>query len=665
MQKTKDLFLEKNISANNLNTGLKGESKENSIHVHKNILETPHFSANGKSGTKENIIISNESSVNNSNNDSLNVSNNTHINDQYIDDHGFQEFQESKFQYAKRLLNVNFLCLVFISLVFILLALILPILITRISKKKNYITLSKEDLAMIAYAKNTTSKGQPLVPKTFRIDPDTPDTAKLFKSSTNEFWQLVFSDEFNQDGRKFGPGDDPVWEAQDLHYWPTNDLEYYHPKQVTTKNGSLQLTIDKIKTDKNFDYTSGMMNSWNKFCFQGGYIEVRASFPGDGKAQGFWPAAWTLGNLGRAGYGASNDGTWPYTYNSCDNGVLVNQTNSFLSHLPGQRLNACVCKGDHPSPGIGRGAPEIDIFEGATRGGETNTLSMSLQVAPFDFHYTVNNTHTKIFDKADYNSYTGGELQQSVSAIYTYDPLLAGKDKYGVYGFEYLPGPDGYVQWYADGKPVYRVSAKAIGPNPLSKVTQRLISEEPMYLLLNLGMSNSWSSVELEKLAFPSTLKFDYVRLYQHPDRIRLSCDPPDRPTADYIMNHPRAYYNKYYRFWTRRYAKSGFIEKRFSEECLFCRNIAIKTIEHMLLECSRWQALRADILAQYINIYRAQELKLSSTRIRKNPTVLCVKTTLATAKFFNAIALPRYLMLNSIRLVPIPPNQCPPVRRL
>ncbi|PVU91669.1 hypothetical protein BB561_004262 [Smittium simulii] len=109
----------------------------------------------------------------------------------------------------------------------------------------------------------------------------------------------------------------------------------------------------------------------------------------------------------------------------------------------------------------------------------------------------------------------------------------------------------------------------------------------------------------------------------------------------------------------------SGFIEKRFIEECPFCRNIAPETIEHMLLECSRWQALRADILAQYINIYRAQllgeELKLSSTRIRKDPTVLCVKTTLATAKFLNAIALPRYLMLNSIRLAPIPPNQCSP----
>ncbi|PVU87034.1 hypothetical protein BB561_006479 [Smittium simulii] len=58
---------------------------------------------------------------------------------------------------------------------------------------------------------------------------------------------------------------------------------------------------------------------------------------------------------------------------------------------------------------------------------------------------------------------------------------------------------------------------------------------------------------------------------------------------------------------YSRRYAKSGFIKKNFIEECLFCKNIAPENIEHMLLECTRWRVLRADILAQYINIYRAQ----------------------------------------------------------
>jgi beta-glucan synthesis-associated protein KRE6 len=52
------------------------------------------------------------------------------------------------------------------------------------------------------------------------IDLDTPTDAYTVKDKRdgNE-WQLVFSDEFNTDGRTFWPGDDPFWEAVDLHYW--------------------------------------------------------------------------------------------------------------------------------------------------------------------------------------------------------------------------------------------------------------------------------------------------------------------------------------------------------------------------------------------------------------------------------------------------------------
>lgn len=60
---------------------------------------------------------------------------------------------------------------------------------------------------------------------------------------------------------------------------------------------------------------------------------------------------------GRAGYGATNDGMWPYSYDSCDIGTLQNQTypdksgpllaltegdqysDGVLSYLPGQRLS--------------------------------------------------------------------------------------------------------------------------------------------------------------------------------------------------------------------------------------------------------------------------------------------------------------------------------------
>ena len=114
-----------------------------------------------------------------------------------------------------------------------------------------------------------------------------------------------------------------------------------------------------------------------------------------------------MGNLGRAGYGASLDGLWPYTYDSCDVGTLPNQTfpdgtplaatntgydQGVLSYAPGQRLSACTCTGeDHPGPikndgsFVGRSAPEIDILEAIvdekTRVGY---ISQSAQWAPYD-----------------------------------------------------------------------------------------------------------------------------------------------------------------------------------------------------------------------------------------------------------------------------------------
>jgi hypothetical protein len=58
------------------------------------------------------------------------------------------------------------------------------------------------------------------------IDPDTPLEA-LTKSSyvDGRELKLIFSDEFNTDGRSFYPGDDPYWEAVDLHYW---QVCYFH-----------------------------------------------------------------------------------------------------------------------------------------------------------------------------------------------------------------------------------------------------------------------------------------------------------------------------------------------------------------------------------------------------------------------------------------------------
>ena len=114
-----------------------------------------------------------------------------------------------------------------------------------------------------------------------------------------------------------------------------------------------------------------------------------------------------MGNLGRAGYGASLDGTWPYTYDACDVGTVSNQTingspvaatedgdasqGGVLSFLPGQRLSRCTCKGEsHPGPMhsdgtyVGRSAPEIDIFE-AQITNNVGQVSQSAQWGPFNY----------------------------------------------------------------------------------------------------------------------------------------------------------------------------------------------------------------------------------------------------------------------------------------
>ncbi|KAG6894893.1 hypothetical protein C0992_004071, partial [Termitomyces sp. T32_za158] len=276
------------------------------------------------------------------------------------------------------------------------------------------------------------------------------------------------------------PGDDPFWEAVDLWYDATGDLEWYDPQQITTRNGSLVITLDSTDTlqsgltqgstapftaaqNHNLNYRSGMLQSWNKFCFSSGYIEVSVVLPGaNSESKGYWPGAWTMGNLARPGYPATTDGMWPYTYDSCDVGTFPNQTlkdgsgpaaalhsdasrskyNNELSWLSGQRLSYAlsylpctrahapqrlVMSGsDHPGPStsVGRGAPEIDIFE-AEHAKDTplgQVVSMPAQFAPFSADYVyLNSTADQwtVFSPnvTRPNSYKGSAVQQAVSGI--------------------------------------------------------------------------------------------------------------------------------------------------------------------------------------------------------------------------------------------------------
>lgn len=140
------------------------------------------------------------------------------------------------------------------------------------------------------------------------VDVDTPLEARTKKDyKDGKDWQLIFSDEFNRDGRTFYPGDDPYWEAVDLQYWQTNNLEWYDPAAITTKDGSLEITLTKQNVHE-LEYQGGMMSTWNKFCFTGGVVEASLVLPGANNIAGLWPAFWLMGNLGRAGFGASLEG---------------------------------------------------------------------------------------------------------------------------------------------------------------------------------------------------------------------------------------------------------------------------------------------------------------------------------------------------------------------
>ena len=134
------------------------------------------------------------------------------------------------------------------------------------------------------------------------------------------------SDEFNVPNRTFADGDDPIWTALDKSDDDSSSagggsLHFYNSSTVTTnEDGHLEIRsiIGETKWDhfnpakqtykhvtKNFK--SGMMQSWNKFCFTGGILEVDVIFPGDPYIGGLWPAIWILGNLGRATYEASTN----------------------------------------------------------------------------------------------------------------------------------------------------------------------------------------------------------------------------------------------------------------------------------------------------------------------------------------------------------------------
>ena len=204
------------------------------------------------------------------------------------------------------------------------------------------------------------------------VDPDTPAINRVTRSFTDgEIYDIVMSDEFNRDGRFFKDGYDPIWTAvqrsdDDQTAQGKKSLQFYNNSYAYTSGGSLVIeTTDEDTSWRGFNpyqkkferlqrhFRSGMVQSWNKFCFTGGIIEFDVQLPGRPDVGGLWPAVWLLGNLGRATYEASTNLVWPWSYPTCNRGLQKAQEISGCDVTEHFDLNS------HQ----GRGATEIDILE--------------------------------------------------------------------------------------------------------------------------------------------------------------------------------------------------------------------------------------------------------------------------------------------------------------
>jgi hypothetical protein len=172
--------------------------------------------------------------------------------------------------------------------------------------------------------------------------------------------------------------------------------------------------------------------------------------------------------------------------------------------------------------------------------------TQSYQVAPFDIYWHPNYNFTAFpdYSLSYFNSYTGGPYQQAISATTNLNRNWFDGYQYQRYSFEYAPGEgkDAFISWKVGGQTMFMLDGRAIGPN--GNIQARQISEEPMSIILNLGLSTAWTWIDWDQMRFPAVMRVDYVRWYQKKGHTMVTCDPPGFETTKYIKDHMNAYTN-------------------------------------------------------------------------------------------------------------------------
>lgn len=391
---------------------------------------------------------------------------------------------------------------------------------------------------------------------------DIPNGNHSIYTGTNTTYRLIFSDEFNVSNRIFESGYDSKWTAIDHRDVTNMGQHYFLPQAVQVDKGNLVITSSKPKKRyKGARYVSGSVQTWNKFCFTGGFVEVRAILPGKWGIPGTWPAIWLMGNLGRATYLGSQAGTWPWSFDACswwvENGEKIHQ-----------KINACGNKTDkhvknsYPenyglNPFQGRGSTEIDIMEAQIKLRDTPAfISTSLQIRPALFPNRRPASETlpgpgQWYEDLKFGNFTRinsdyyGEMGlDSISAVTQLESNSF--NSFHLYQLDWMPGPHGYLRWWLDNVFVFEIPGEALN-QWVDGIPPRQIPVEPSYIILSTAVSEKFSPPcegQICDSIWPSNFTIDYVRVYQGPvnEYTSIGCDPELFPSQEWIHLHPVEY---------------------------------------------------------------------------------------------------------------------------
>ncbi len=96
-------------------------------------------------------------------------------------------------------------------------------------------------------------------------------------------WQLVWEDDFSGEHL-----DTTKWNVLLGEHSKHNELQYYVPDEVYLENGVLRIR-SQVRKYGSMEYTSGRINTKDKFAPVYGRFEIRAKLP---TGKGLWPAHW-------------------------------------------------------------------------------------------------------------------------------------------------------------------------------------------------------------------------------------------------------------------------------------------------------------------------------------------------------------------------------------